>query len=46
MRDDTKDENLTSIKKDMSRQQIIKFGLVVTYTIALRAMNNSLMAKL
>ena len=46
MRDGTKDENLTSRQMDMSRQQIITFRPVVTYTIASRVMNNSLVAKL
>ena len=52
MRDGPQDENLTSTKKkkkkkkNMSQQQIITFRLVVTYAIALRAMNSSLMAKL
>ena len=46
MKDGTKYENLISTKMDMSQQQIITFRVVVTYAIASRAMNISLMAKL
>ena len=49
MRDGPQDENLTSTKKkkkNMSQQQIITFRLVMTYVIALSAMNSSRMAKL
>ena len=50
MRDGPQDENLTSTKKkkkkNMSQQQIITFRLVMTYAIALSAMNSSRMAKL
>ena len=37
-------KTLQAQKKDMSRKQIITFALVVTYAIASRAMNSSLMA--
>ena len=42
----TKDENITNTKNAMSWQQIITFGLVMTYAIASRAMNRSFVAKL
>ena len=46
MRDHPEDENLTSKKMNMSQQWIITFRPAVTYLIASRAINSSLMAKL
>ena len=46
MRDCTQNENLTSKEMNMSQQWIITFRPIVTYAIASRAMNSSLMAKL
>ena len=46
MSDRTQNENLTSKEMNMSRQWIITFRPIVTYVIASRAMNSSLMAKL
>ena len=46
MRDCTQNENLTSKEMNMSRQWIITLKAVVTYAIASRAMNCSLMTKL